>query len=169
MTPSGSRWSWSWWRPGQSRAARARRSGSSTSASGKLRLGRPQRRTQGNLEALAPQQAGREEEDFEPLDLTGCRAESRYHLVPELLGILLRVRRARLHIQDVANPVVAKRQLRVHSIAPPLSRRARYAVIIHDRPPGSGADTTTMTTCFPPLIWSNQRAMRRAPASRLLA
>src|SRR5208337_1581368 len=88
------------------------------------------------------------------------------HIVAQFLRFLLRVRRTFIDMQDVGLAVVFEGQFRFHSATPSASFLARYAVTTQCRPEGSL--NTMTTTCFPPLMLSNQREKRRAFASRAL-
>jgi hypothetical protein len=70
---------------------------------------------QWHVEALSSKEPSREEQDFEPLDLTSSWIESSDDFAAKLLGLLLWIRAPRLDVENVPDAVVAKGQFLVHA------------------------------------------------------
>lgn len=92
---------------------------------GALLPGKPQVGCHRKLEEFVPQQARREEQHFEILDLLRARVYSRDDLVAKFLRLLSRVGRTLVDMKNVGFAVVPEAQPRFHSTSPSPSANVR--------------------------------------------
>lgn len=90
------------------------------------------------LEQVAAEQPGDEEEDLDVLDVAGLGIEARDDFAVKFLRALLWVGRALVDMEDIRLTVVPKAQLRCHSISPSANRGSASSAIA--RPCGLKSD-----------------------------